>query len=260
MATLTGDDSMETILRAMSEELAAVEIALYVDGPSGHRRLPAPYYEDDAVTIYHGDCREILPHLPKVDAVVTDPPYGINADLHIAARANRKDGASMAASRDYGRSAWDSNPVDSMLLKMVLDAAPLAIVWGGNYYALPPGSCWLVWDKVNGSNTYADCELAWTSLPGAVRMISYRWHGMLQQHGGHRKEARVHPTQKPVEVMRWCIDRLPTGSRVIVDPFMGSGTTLRAAKDLGLHAIGIEIEERYCEIAAERMGQEVLPL
>jgi DNA modification methylase len=139
----------------------------------------------------------------------------------------------------------------------VIAAGQYAIVFGGNFYALPPSQCWLVWDKDNGATDFADCELAWTNLPGAVRRIRYRWQGMLQEHMGADKERRVHPTQKPLPVMRWCIERAPD-AQTIIDPFMGSGTTLRAAKDLGRQAIGIEIEERYCEIAAQRLSQEVL--
>lgn len=102
--------------------------------------------------------------------------------------------------------------------------------------------------------------LCLTNLPGAVRKFTYRWNGMLQEHGGRAKEDRWHPTQKPLAVITWCILRAPSTVRTILDPFMGSGTTLRAAKDLGRRAIGIEIEERYCEIAAKRLAQEVLPL
>ena len=217
--------------------------------------MSKPYYQDDWVTIYHGDCREILPDLPKVDLVLTDPPYGIDADAKQANRAGKQHGAAMAPSSDYGDTRFDHEPPDSSTLDLCLQAGTNAIVFGGNYFKLPPSSCWLVWDKDNGSNGYADCELAWTNLPGAVRLLKWRWHGMLQQFAGKDKEQRQHPTQKPVDVMRWAI--LRTETQTILDPFMGSGTTLRAAKDLNRKAIGIEIEEKYCEIAAQRMSQEV---
>lgn len=216
-----------------------------------------PYYEDDAVTIYHGDCREILPQLEPVDLVLTDPPYGIGADRNL--RANKRHGAAVAPSRDYGVGTWDATPPDEATIYLTTRAGRNAIVWGGNYFSLSPSAGWLVWDKDNGSNGYADCELAWTNLPIACRRKRYRWMGMLQEHAGADKEDRYHPTQKPLPLMRWCLELVPE-AQTILDPFMGSGTTLRAAKDLGRKAIGIEIEERYCEIAAKRMSQSVLPL
>jgi site-specific DNA-methyltransferase (adenine-specific) len=215
-----------------------------------------PYYEDSAVTIYHGDSREILPTL-RADAVVTDPPYGIGADRRQGERADKRHGAAAAPSRDYGPvSDWDTAPPSGDDFARILSVGKHHIVWGGNYFALPPASGWLVWDKETGANGYADCELAWTDLPMAVRRYRFQWMGMLQQIPEHR----WHPTQKPLSVMRWAVGFLPESARVVVDPYMGSGTTLRAAKDLGRCAIGIEAEERYCEIAASRMAQEVLDL
>ena len=216
-----------------------------------------PYYDHAGITIYHGDCREILPAMEpaSIDLVLTDPPYGIGADRNL--RANKQHGHAAAMSRDYGCGGWDAAPPDAATMGRVVSAAPLAIVWGGNYFCLPPSSGWLVWDKDNGKNGYADCELAWTNLRQAVRRMRYRWMGMLQERAGREKEERVHPTQKPLPVMLWCMGFAPDAATVL-DPFMGSGTTLRAAKDLGRRAIGIEIEERYCEIAAKRMAQETL--
>ncbi len=217
--------------------------------------LPAPYYQDGAVTIYHGDCREILPMLDKVDLVLTDPPYGIGADRNL--RANTQHGKAAAPSKDYGVGAWDFEIPDADCFRLILAAGKYQIIWGGNYFGLHPSSCWLVWDKDNGNNGYADCELAWTNMKKAVRRFRFRWMGMLQE-DMKNKEERFHPTQKPLPVMRWAITQAPEDVITILDPFMGSGTTLRAAKDLGRKAIGIELEERYCEIAANRMCQEVL--
>jgi DNA modification methylase len=210
-----------------------------------------PYYQDDAVTIYHGDCREILPTLPSADLVLTDPPYGINADSN-AASVNGQHGWKF-----YGHTDWDNARPDRDTFEIVLAAATNAVVWGGNYFAdlLPPSSCWLAWDKGQRAFSHADFELAWTSLPGAARMVVVpRAHAVA--------DGKEHPTQKSLSVMRWCIaladDKLPVLPQTIVDPFAGSGTTLRAAKDFGRTVIGIEIEERYCEIAARRCAQEVL--
>ena len=219
-----------------------------------------PYYEDtdSGITIYHGDCREILPTLGSCDLVLTDPPYGIGADRNL--RAGLQHGAAAAPSKDYGDGCWDGAPPEQTLLDAMVASARYAIVWGGNYFRFRPTAGWLVWDKDNGGNGYADCELAWTNLPHAIRRLRYRWMGMLQEHMGADKEERVHPTQKPLDVMRWAPLQAPEDCSTILDPFMGSGTTLRAAKDMGRHAVGIEIEERYCEIAAQRLSQETLGL
>lgn len=217
--------------------------------------LPKPYYTDENCTIYHGDSREILPYMDPVDLLLTDPPYGLNE----AAGKNKRRGQ-LAMAKDYGDKSWDKKRIDSDLLLLALGLSKYSIIFGGNYYAdiLSPQSCWLVWDKENGGSDFADCELAWTSLPGAVRLIKYRWNGMLKE----KPEQRFHPTQKPLDVISWCIRQADLKSKQtntnILDPFMGSGTALRAAKDLGRVAIGIDFEEEYCEIAAKRLSQEAL--
>jgi site-specific DNA-methyltransferase (adenine-specific)/modification methylase len=196
---------------------------------------------------------DILPTLPKVDAVITDPPYGIGADKNL--RANQQHGKAVAPSKDYGFSDWDSSPPDSDLLNAVVAAGKSVILWGGNYFQVSPSSCWLVWDKENGTNGYADCELAWTNLPQAVRRIKWRWAGMLQQDMAN-KEDRVHPTQKPLAVMSWCINQAGNPN-TILDPFMGSGTTGVAAIQMGRKFIGIEREPKYFDIACKRIEQAV---
>lgn len=224
--------------------------------PSQSKCQVRPYYDDGAVTIYHGDWRQVATALGDVDAVVTDPPYGIGADKRQADRAGKQHGKALVPSRDYGASDWDREPPPARDLARLRGIGRHHIFWGGNYFDLPPASGWLVWDKMTGNNGYADCELAWTDLPMVVRCFRFQWMGMLQQ----IPEERYHPTQKPLPLMRWCLGLLPDTAQVILDPYMGSGTTLRAAKDLGRRAIGIEAEERYCDIAAKRMGQEVLDL
>ncbi len=209
------------------------------------------YYQDKHATIYHGDCRVILPTLGPVDAIVTDPPYGIGE-----AAGKNSSRVNAAAPKDYGNDAWDDKPPPAWVFGMIQEYSRYQIIFGGNYFALPRSSCWLVWDKDN-TGDFADCELAWTNLKKAVRLLKYRWNGMLQE-PGRPKEFREHPTQKPVQVMTWALSHLPAPAQTICDPFMGSGTTLRAAKDLGLKSIGIETEEKYCEVAAKRLAQEVL--
>ena len=139
----------------------------------------------------------------------------------------------------------------------MIDNANVAILWGGNYYeGLPPSRCWLVWDKDN-TGMRADAELAWTNRDAAVRLFKWRWNGMLQEHAGDKKESRVHPTQKPLALMRWCLS-LVTEAKTVLAPFAGSGTTGVAAKLEGRKALLIEINEAYCESAAKRLSQGTL--
>lgn len=198
-----------------------------------------PYYQDSAVTIYHGDCREIVPTLGRYDLLLTDPPYGIGIN-----KSNR-----LSVSRGFGGETWDDEAPD---MAPFLPIADSHIVWGGNYFGLPPCKCFLVWDKKNDGRDFADCEFAWTSLPAVARIFRMRPQNM---DGG-----KQHPTQKPLELMRWCIQLAGGAAQTILDPFAGSGTTGRAAKDLGRKAVLIEREEKYCEISARRMRQEVFDL
>lgn len=215
--------------------------------------LPTPYYDKDGITIYCADCRDVLPYLEPVDLVLTDPPYGIGeSSKNFASRGK------LANADRYEKSDWDDEPPSADTINQAISRGRNAIVFGGNYFHLPPSSCWLVWDKDNGGNDFADCELAWTNLRKAVRRKRYRWNGMIQEHMGRNKEFREHPTQKPVAVMAWALDQAGPSVRTILDPFMGSGTTLVAAKLAGCRAIGIELEERYCEIAVKRLRQKTI--
>lgn len=200
----------------------------------------------DGVTLHLGDCLEILPTLPKHDALVTDPPYGLGE----AASKNKSRGK-LAVSKDYGDDGWDYAPAHDAV-DLARTCARYAIIFGGNYYHLPPTSCWLIWDKLNGDSDFADCEMAWTNLPCAVRKIEYRWHGMLRANNEPRGD---HPTQKPIGVMKWCIERLPAGCTTILDPFCGSGTTGVAAVKMGRKFTGIEISEKYFDIAVRRIEE-----
>jgi len=199
--------------------------------------------------LYLGDCRDILPTLGKVDAVITDPPYGIGKPMF---RKNKPKSAKCHRT-DYGYDApeWDVKP-PAVCFDFMLEKSKTQIIWGGNYFGLPPSSCWLVWDKVNGDTRFADCELAWTNMPKAVRRIAHMWNGMLRD--SERDVSRVHPTQKPVIVMQWCIQQAGSPA-VILDPYMGSGTTGVAAMALQKQFIGIEIDRRYFDIACKRIEQ-----
>jgi site-specific DNA-methyltransferase (adenine-specific) len=213
--------------------------------------LPKPYYEEDGIVIYHGDCRYILPHLPKVDLVLTDPPYGINA-------VNRHQ----PGATQYAAIVGDDAIMD---LRFIFAIGTAQVVFGANKFPdqLPHMGRWLVWDKRVDSRADAmlgsPIELAWTSRLSGFDWICRIQHGGVVNADRNESVQRFHPTQKPVGLMSWTISKYPDAP-TILDPFMGSGTTLRAAKDLGRKAIGIEIEEKYCEIAVKRLAQEVLPL
>ena len=196
-------------------------------------------------TLYLGDCRDILPTLGKVDAVVTDPPYGIGENSKkVASRVK------LAAAKDYGDFNWDDEPAPQDLIDLLRLNSQHQIIFGGNYFTLPPSSCWLVWDKQN-TGDFADCELAWTNLKQAVRRIYWRWNGMIRK----GDDIREHPIQKPVGVMQWCINYLPETTQTILDPFMGSGTTGVACAKMGRKFIGIELEPKYFDIACKRIEQ-----
>jgi len=198
-----------------------------------------PYFDDGQCVIYHGDCREILPTLGTFDLLLTDPPYG---------HGDKWSGGTWASNPIYSAAfEWDSSPVEQDLLDSCVASAGRAIVWGGNYYSMPPSRCWLAWCKTSRMKTMADFELAWTNRDAPSKAFDE-----------HRNPdgKRQHPTQKPLSLFLWCIGLEPAES--VLDPFMGSGTTLRAAKDLGRRSVGIDLEERYCEIAAKRLSQQVL--
>lgn len=197
--------------------------------------------------LWLGDCMTILPTLGKVDAVITDPPYGINENSKKVASRGK-----LAAPTDYGHFDWDKEPAAAEIIEQIRAMSDHQAIFGGNYFYLPPSSCWLVWDKLNGKNDFADCELAWTNWPKAVRRLQWLWNGMIRQ----GNEERYHPTQKPLEVMKWAIELCPK-AETIVDPFMGSGTTGVAAIQLGRKFIGIEREPKYFDIACKRIEQAV---
>lgn len=197
--------------------------------------MRAPTIIGDA-TLYLGDCRQLLPLLDKVDAVITDPPYGIGFAAE-PTKWQRRAGK-------VGES-WDDAPVDGLgdLLKL----GRVQCVWGGNYYGLPPSRGWLSWFKPDAPPTMAQFELAWTNRDKNARQI-------IHSIGATNAERVGHPTQKPVAVMRFAIDYAGIGTSAIVfDPYMGSGTTGVAALSMGHRFIGVEIDPKYFAMACERI-------
>lgn len=209
-----------------------------------------PYYEHAGITIYHGDCREILSTVTGVAAIVTDPPYGINWAPRVNHRAEKQ--------------LWvDDETFDP---SQCLAVGRFHLFWGAQYFAnrLPISESWLTWvkrplhcDFSQDKRSYATTELAWCDFGCKSAFVMHVWDGGMRA-GNIQNRTFCHPSQKPLEVMSWCLSRLPEYEGSICDPYAGSGTTLVAAKERGLQAIGIELEERYCEIAAKRLRQEVL--
>ncbi len=184
-------------------------------------------------TLYQGDCLEVMPTLGEFDAVVTDPPYGIGIT-----KSNR-----LAVSRGMGGVSWDDKPASVSWLNT---KSQTAIVWGGNYFDLPPTRAPLVWDKNNAGRDFADFEMAWTNLDMVARRFVFR---PMNMDGG-----KQHPTQKPVALMEWCLGFLPN-AETILDPFMGSGTTGVACVNLGRSFTGIELDPGYFDIACKRIEE-----
>lgn len=204
-----------------------------------------PYYDHAGIQIFHGDCLEIMPQLEPVDLVLTDPPYGINY--------GRAGG--FCVSHGWGpwreNVEWDIERPGREPFDIILKHSVVQIIWGGNYFTdyLPPSMRWLIWDKGQRNFSLADFEIAWTSQHKASRIFNYA-------RSKANRDGKQFATQKPIALMKWCIG-LSGSKGTILDPFMGSGTTLIAAKELNQKAIGIEIEEKTCEIAARRLSQEV---
>jgi len=213
----------------------------------------------DGQTIFHGDCRELLSEMPKLDLVLTDPPWGVNnqnsnSDKGRGYRPYDKQ----APSRNFLQCIGDDVPFDPGFLLHVDNL----ILWGANHYSerLPSSSFWLAWDrKVGkvGNNSITDAELAWTrgTTYRTVRIFRHMWAGY--QRDSQARKKHLHPMEKPLALMTWCISWFPN-CELICDPFMGSGPVLEAIKTFGKQGIGIELEEKYCEIAANRLRQEVL--
>jgi site-specific DNA-methyltransferase (adenine-specific) len=198
----------------------------------------------EGVTVYCGDCREVLPLVGGIDAVVSDPPYGI--------AYKSPSGRGQTLRGDYPVIHGDTEP---------FDPAPFlgfsqVVLFGANHYAdkLPASAKWLVWDKRDGgtSNNNSDCELAWVKVGGSARLVRHLWNGMLK--ASERDELRVHPTQKPVAVMEWVLRQTTEEGQKVLDPFMGSGSTGIAAVRTRRNFVGIEIEPKYFEIALRRIS------
>jgi len=209
-------------------------------------------------TLIHGDCREVIDDL-AFDAIVIDPPYGLGLgkmNPFKAKRRNLHSGGTWAAKEIYQDVDWDDEAPD---LTFLLERSVPTIVFGGNYFAgLPPSRKWIVWDKNLPNKSFAEAELAWCSFDGNVRIIRYmsEWNKGFVSNG--TRGTKVHPTQKPLTVMRFCIGELPKDcGNVIFDPYMGSGSTGVSAVQMGRAFIGVERNRKYFATAVKRIEKAV---
>jgi DNA modification methylase len=195
-------------------------------------------------TIICGDCLDIMRDMPdnSVDLVLTDPPYGIG-EKWVGGKGN---GWGQTDNEKLVRNRWDNKPPSQDTLLHVQRVGQNSIIWGGNYFMLPPSRCWLLWVKPERGFTLAEAEMAWTSFDKIVRV---------KEMPRHIKD-RYHPTQKPYSLIEWCIENYSKPNALIFDPFCGSGTTCVAAKRLGRRYIGIDISPEYCDIARKRLEAE----
>jgi len=203
--------------------------------------------------LYLMDCMEGMKQFPDkyFELAIVDPPYGIGED----GLKNHSRGK-LAKSTKYIPKNWDSKPPDDTYFKELMRVSKNQIIWGANHFIskIPfDSSCWIVWDKLNGKNDFADCELAWTSFKTAVRKFTYRWSGMLQ--GNMKdKEIRIHPTQKPVALYTWLLNNYAKKGDKILDTHVGSASSLIACHKLGFDYIGFEIDADYYKAATERLN------
>ena len=203
--------------------------------------------------IINADCLDILKQLPDkcIDLVLTDPPYGIGES-----KGKNKSRSKLAPTKDYGNKDWDNATPSGDVFAEIIRVSKHAIIFGGNYFVehLANSPCWIVWDKHNGENDFADCELAWTNFKTAVRKYDWVWAGMLQQ-DMKNKEIRIHPTQKPVGLFMKILQDYSNENDLVLDCFSGSGTTAVACHNLHRRFICIERDKEYCEASIKRLEE-----
>ena len=203
-------------------------------------------------TLHNGDCLEYMKSLPEkgIDCIVTDPPYGISVE--VVGNNDERWNAPPVAEKEVIE--WDKEIVPEFI-PLALLISKNQVIFGGNYYAhlLPASKSWIVWDKL-ASGGFSDCELAWTSHDKGVRKFTYLWNGFKKQ----KPEKRYHPTQKPLSLMLWVIENYTKPGDLVLDPFMGSGTTGAACIQLGRRFIGIERKAEYFQVAESRLKSAVL--
>jgi DNA modification methylase len=201
----------------------------------------------EGVMVYNADCRDVLPTLGKVDAVVTDPPYGIGAATGLGPSGGKR--ATEYAKRFQSSNQWDNDVPPREIFDSLMAMSASQIFWGGNYFELPPSKAFLIWDKIQPEDyTASMAEFAWINFGTMAKIFRYKASAAI---------GNVHPTQKPLRLMEWCLIMLPDPFQLILDPYMGSGTTGVAAVSMGRKFIGIEREPEYFDIACKRISEAI---
>lgn len=216
--------------------------------------------------IYQGDCIKFMKDIPDkfFDCVVTDPPYGIKINkMNFVMSGSIKVGGAYRNDYSDHPTDWDEERLTEKYFKEIQRISKNQVIFGGNNFAniLPNSRCWVVWDKRGDekyNNDFADGELIWTSFDKPLRIIRFLWSGMIQKDMGWRKEKRLHPTQKPIFIMRKIIKMFTKEQDKVIDCFMGSGSTCVACKQLKRNFVGIELSEKYFKIAKSRLSQNTL--
>jgi site-specific DNA-methyltransferase (adenine-specific) len=211
------------------------------------------------INLYHADCMEFMRGVPDkhYDLAIVDPPYGINHSTIAGKQSGTQYGNAAAAKRHYTTKDWDKQPPSEEYFKELFRVSKNQIVWGANHFIsrMPyDASCWIVWDKDNGDNNFADCELAWTSFDKAVRKFKWTWNGMIQQNMKD-KEQRFHPTQKPVALYKWLLKNYAKEGDKILDTHGGSMSIAIACHDMGFDLDLCELDADYYAAGAKRFEQ-----
>jgi site-specific DNA-methyltransferase (adenine-specific) len=219
-------------------------------------------YNSEKINLYKGDCFDLLKSTTDkfYDLAVIDPPYGISADKMMANDSNTQRGKSESKRGIYTKKEWDKSPPSKEYFDELFRVSKNQIIWGANHFiSLIPynSSCWIVWDKLNGDNLYADCELAWTSFDSPVRKVKIKWNGMLQ-HDMKNKEERIHPTQKPSKLYTWIFENYAKPDYKILDTHLGSFSSAIAAHYFGCYFTGIEIDEEYFKKGLKRFKEKTI--
>lgn len=210
--------------------------------------------------VYNCDCMEYMKGLPDkfFDLAIADPPYGIGVGKKTVFTDGKRHGRSHAPRSFFEVKDWDDAAPGEEFFSELIRVSRNQVIWGANHFIsrIPfDSSCWIVWDKENGNNDFADCELAWTSFKSSVRQFRFRWSGMLQGDMSH-KEKRIHPTQKPVALYAWLLKNYGVGCRKIFDPMMGSQSSRIASFKMGYDYYGCELDADYFSKGCERFEYE----